>query len=900
MTWMRELWHRLRSMTRRDALEGGLDEEIRFHLDQQIEKNLRAGLAPDQARKRALVRFGGVEQVRERTRDEFRLAFIQDSLQDLRHGARALRRAPAFTLVSIVTLALGIGATTAVFTVVQAVLIKPLPYGDADALVSLKHTSVDTTVGPPVGMSAALLLTYARENRSFRQIGVWSRGTANLAGGVLPEEVESVSVSAGTLPALGVQPMMGRWFSNEDHAPGSPETVILAYGYWQRRFGGDSSVIGREVTIDASPRTVVAVMPAGFRFLDDTPQIILPLRFEPSALTLGGFSYEGIARLAPGVTVEDAKADLARMVPIWLDAWPSFPGVDRSVFVDARLTPLVRPLKEELVGGVGNVLWVLMGTIGIVLVIACANVANLALVRAEGRHHELATRAALGASRLRVARAMLLESLLIGVAGGALGVPLAWAGLRLLAAFEPAALPRLHEIELDATVLIFTASVSVVSALFFGGIPVLKYVGRGIASSLRAGGRNASDGRERQRTRNALVVAQVALALILLVGSGLMVRTFLALRAIQPGFRDPHHVQLVRVTIPEAHVDDPERVFRLQRDMRDRLAAIPGVADVSFTGNVPMAAGERNRSSIEGEDGNTADRWRLAELRWFRYVAPGYFRTIGTRLVAGRDFTWTDLEEYRPVAVISENLAREMWGEPAAALGRRIREGTASPWREVVGVVGDVYDNGLHEEPPRIAYWPSIMETFLGEDMNVRRSVTFAIRSDRAATEELLTEVREAIRAVDADVPLTRVRTLGDVYDRSMANTSFTLVMLAIAATMALCLGVVGIYGVVAYAVTQRRREIGIRVALGASHREVKRLFVRRGVALGVGGVLCGTAGAALLTRLMGSLLFGTSPLDPVTYGLVSLGLVGIAALASYVPAHSATRVDAAQTLRGE
>jgi predicted permease len=900
VTWMRELWHRLRSVIRRDDLERGLDEEIRFHLDQQVEKNLRAGMAPDQARRRALVRFGGVEQVRESTRDEFRLALIQDSLQDLRHGARALRRAPAFTLVAILTLALGIGATTAVFTVVQGVLIKPLPYEDADALVSLKHTARDTTTGPPFGMSGALLATYARENRSFRQMGIWSRGTANQSGGVLPEEVAIVNVSAGTLPALGVQPMLGRWFSDEDHTPGSAETVILTYGHWQRRFGGDPSLIGREVTIDAKPRTVVAVMPAGFRFLDDTPDVILPLRFEPGALTLGGFSYEGIARLAPGVAAEDAQADLARMIPIWLDAWPPFPGFDRSEFVDAQVTPLVRPLKEELVGGVGTVLWVLMGTIGIVLVVACANVANLALVRSEGRHHELATRTALGASRLRIARAMLLESLLLGVAGGALGVPLAWAGLRLLAAFAPAALPRLHEIQLDATVLIFTASVSVVSALLFGGIPVLKYTGRGIALALRAGGRSVSDGRERLRTRNALVVAQVALALILLVGSGLLARTFVALRAVEAGFSDPHHVQLVRVTIPEAQVDDPEHVFRLQRDMLDRLAAIPGVSDVSFTGNVPMAAGERSRSSLYGEDANRADAGRPVELRWFRYVAPGFFRTTGTRLVAGRDFTWTDLEEYRPVAVISENLAREMWSEPAAALGKRIREGAASPWREIVGVVGDVHDNGLQEEAPRIAYWPSIMESFLGQPMNVRRSVTFAIRSDRAATDALLTEVRDAIRTVDADVPLTRVRTLGDEYDRSMANTSFALVMLAIAAAMALGLGVVGIYGVIAYAVTQRRREIGIRVALGASRREVRRLFVRHGVTLGVSGVLCGAAGAALLTRLIGSLLFGTSPLDPMTYGLVALGLVGITALASYVPAHSATRVDPAQTLRGE
>lgn len=892
---VREAWHRLRAMAARDALERGLDEEIRFHLDQQVEKNLRAGMAPEEARRRALARFGGVEQVRESTRDQFRAALLQDSLQDLRHGVRALRRAPAFTLAAVLTLACGIGATTAVFTVVQGVLLQPLPYADPDELVSLKHTSLDTAAGPPVGMAASLLFTYARESRSFRQIGIWSRGTASLVGGAMPEEVSSVNVSHGTLEVLGVAPMAGRLFSAADHGPGSPDTVILTHDYWQRRFGGDPSIVGRPVTIDAAPRTVVAVMPARFRFLDETPDVLLPLRFDRGALTLGGFHFEGLARLLPGATPAEAQADLSRAIAVWLDEWAPFPGFARADFADARMTPRVRPLKEELVGGAGDVLWVLMGTIGIVLVVACANVANLALVRAEGRHHELATRTALGASRVRVARAMLLESLVLGLAGGVLGVPLAWAGLRLLAALAPAALPRLHEIHIDATVLAFTAAVSVAAALFFGGIPAVRYAGRDVASALRAGGRGSSDGRDRQRARSVLVVGQVALALVLLVASGLMVRTFAALRAVDPGFRDPDRVQLVRVTVPEAHVADPEQVFRLQRAVRDRLAEIPGVADASFTGFVPMAAGERSRSSVEGEGAA-----RPADLRWFRYVAPGLFRTLGTPVVAGRDFTWDEIEEYRPVAVLSENLARELWGSAEAALGRRVREGAASPWREVVGVVGDVRDNGLREEAPRIAYWPPLLRTFLGQPTNVRRSVTFAMRTDRAASEALLAEVREAIRSVDASVAPTRVRTLGDVYHRGVAHTWFTLVMLAIAAAMALGLGVVGIYGVIAYAVAQRRREIGIRVALGASPRDVRRVFVRHGVALGLVGAACGAAGAALVTRLLGALLFGTSPLDPATYALVALGLVTTTALASWVPAHAATRVDPARTLRGD
>jgi predicted permease len=378
-----------------------------------------------------------------------------------------------------------------------------------------------------------------------------------------------------------------------------------------------------------------------------------------------------------------------------------------------------------------------------------------------------------------------------------------------------------------------------------------------------------------------------------------MVRTFLALRAVPPGFTEPGNVQLVRVTLSEAQIPDPERVVRLQHDMLNRLAKIPGVTDVSFTGNVPMA-GERSRSSIEHEDAPVGDSSAQPPMRWYRFVAPGFFQTIGTRLIAGRDFTWVDLEERRPVAVVSDNLARELWSEPRAALGKRIREGKGSPWREVVGVVADVYDDGVHRQAPSIVYWPSLMETFQGQPVFLRRAFTFAMRSSRAGSESLLTEVRDAIASVRADVPLTRVRTLGDVYRRSMASTSFALTMLIIAAAMALLLGIVGIYGVIAYAVTRRRREIGIRAALGASRRELEGLFLRHGVRLALAGVACGVVGAAVLTRLMASLLFGTSPLDPIIYALVSVGLASIAVFATYVPARRAARVDPVLTLRGE
>ena len=895
-------WRRLFRLPRANP-QAAVDDEIAFHVAMRVDDYVARGMSAEEARRRVLDRFGDVAAVRDacveidrHTMDvNERAAFARELWRDLRFAVRTIRRSPGFAALAAGTLALGIGATTAVFTLVNGVLLKPLPYRNPGALVSLKHTS-STTVGPPVAMTLSLLVTYSKENKAFQDVGVWSRGAENVTDGVIPEEVTTLNVSAGTFRALGVRPAVGRWFSDEDHAPGSGETVILTHGYWERRFGRDATIVGRQVSIDSRPRTVVGVMPARFRFLEETPELILPVRIDPARLTLGGFNFEGIARLADGVTPEQASADVVRMLPIWREAWPSFPGVERSAF--STITPLVRPLKEELVGRVDTMLWVVMGTIGIVLLLACTNVASLVLVRAQSRHQELAVRAALGAGRGRLALQLLLESLMLGLLGGVAGLLLAWGALRVCTSVGAASIPRLHEVGLEPRVLFFTLGISLLSALLVGAMPVAKFADTRLALTLRSGGRGSSAGQERNRARGVLVVVQVAIALVLLVGSGLMVRTFLALRSVPPGFVDPHEVQLVRVALSEMQVADAERVLRMQHDMLDRIAAIPGVTAASFTGNVPMA-GERSRASIvreEAPDDPTAQR----TLRWFRYIAPGYFNTIGTRLVAGRDFTWDDLERRRPVTIISENLARELWGDPRAAVGKRIREGAASPWREIVGVVGDVYDDGVHRAAPSIAYWPSFMDSFLGQPVNVRRAVTFAIRSEQAGSAPLLTQIRDAIASVKADVPITRVRTLGDVYRRSMAATSFALVMLAISAALALVLGVIGIYGVIAYAVTQRRREIGIRAALGASYHEIEAMFVRDGVRLALIGVGSGLVAAAVLTQLMASLLFGTKPIDPVTYALVSLGLIGVAVVASYVPARRAALVDPVETLRGE
>jgi putative ABC transport system permease protein len=832
------------------------------------------------------------------TRDEYRPALLEGTLRDLRYGGRALRRAPGFTLVSCLTLALGIGAATAVFSVLNGVLIKPLPYPDPEALVSLWHDAPGTNIPEGLPMSSTQLVTYRAESRTFQDVGVWATGVASVTGGAQPEEVDALTVSYGTLQALGVRPFVGRWFTQDLDEAGAPETAILSYGYWMRRFGGDRSVIGRKIIVDARPREVIGIMPRDFRFLNVEGDIFLPFQFNRGNLVLRKPSYFGIARLKPGFTLEQANADVARMIPIWLKTWPTSSPAVRKIFDNARFAPALRPLKQEVVGDIGNVLWVLMGTVGIVLLIACANVANLMLVRAEGRQQELGVRIALGASRGRIVREMLLESTVLGLLGGIGGVLLAYLAVRLLVYAGPAGLPRLQEITVDLPVLVFAFATSIVSGLLFGLIPVIKHAGPRAGRALRAGSRGSSESRERHRARNVLVVVQVALALILLIASGLMIRTFQKLRAVPPGFSQPEHVQLLRVGLPGALVGDPERVLRTQNDIRDRIAGVHGVSAVSFISSPPMEPGSIDNVLLI-EDQVYAEG-QIPPDRRFKFVAPGIFKTFGVPLVAGRDFTWTDLYDHRPVAVISENLAREIWRQPSAALGRRIRENAADPWREIIGVVGDIHADGVHTRPPATVYWPSLMQKFWLNDVFVQRSVTFAVRSSRAGMEGFVNELQDAVWTVNNSVPLAQVRTLGDLYRRSLARTSFALVMLAIAGGAALLLGLVGIYGVIAYAVTQRTREIGIRVALGAQRHEVQRMFVGEGVRLAGIGIACGLIGAIPLAHVMRTLLFGIGPLDLLTYAAVSLVLMGAAILASYFPALRATSVNPLEALRAD
>jgi len=895
----RRLFHRLTSWVTSARDEELLRAEFEEHIAMQTEENVRAGLSLIEARRQALLKFGSVEAIKESYRDQRRLPFIETVLSDTRHALRRMRRAPAFTAAVIVTLALGIGATTATFGVIDSILIRPLAYPQAEALVSVSHTVAGIPGIATAPCSPSMYFTYREENRIFEQFGVWSSRGASVTGVAEPEVSRALFVTYGALDAVGVKPLLGRWFSQTDDTPGSPETVMLTYGYWQRRFGGDTSIVGRTLTIDSRPRTVIGVMPEAFRFQRD-PELILPQRFERNIQFLANFQYQGIARLKPGVTIEQANADVARLLGVWLNAWPPNPGMDRAVLQNARFAPKVQPLKQDVVGDISTALWVVMGTLGLLLLIACANVANLLLVRAESRQQELAIRSALGAGRGRIAREMLAESLTLGVLGGALGLGLAYAALRILVARGPDTLPRLNEIAIDPLVLSFAFGVSLLSGVLFGVIPIVKYAGPRIATALRGIGRTVSHDRERHRSRHVLVVVQVALALVLLIGSGLMIRTFQHLRSVPPGFTHPEEIQILHAMIPMAIAKEPERVMRMQHEILDKLAAIPGVTSVGFGSRAPLESFLVNANPIDAED-KTFAQDHMKPLRQIRRIAPGYFKTMGTRVVAGRDFTWTDLYDGRRVAIVSENLAREWWGDPGAALGKRIREiGPADPWREIVGVVENVYDDGVHVKPPEFAYWPALMDRYIwgGENGDAVVSGMFALRSNRAGTEGLLAEAQQAIWSVNGRQPVFLVTTLETLYDQSMARTSFTLVMLAIAGVMGLMLGIVGIYGVIAYVVSQRIREIGIRTALGAQPAGLLRMFVRHGLRLVGTGAALGLVAAAGLTRLMSSLLFGVTALDPVTYTSVSALLIAAGVLASYLPARRAIAVDPIQALR--
>jgi putative ABC transport system permease protein len=812
---------------------------------------------------------------------------LQDLLRDVRHIVRRLGRTPGFTAATLLTLALGIGANTAIFGVINGVLLKPLPFPEPDRLIAVWQSAPGVNI-QDLNASIADYITYREDSRTFADVALWRGLSSTITEFQDPERVEGLAATSRLLPIIGVSPAMGRHFTEKDCLTGSPDVVMISCAYWQRRFGGDPSIIGRRIMADGKKREIIGVLPKGFWFMDQPHDIILPLLYERSAVRLAGYNFQAIARLRPGVTLAQANTDVARMIELELRRFPPPQGMSLDMMRDAKLAPNVRPLMSDLLGDIGKSLWVIMATIGIVLLIACANVANLLVVRTEGRNQEIAVRAALGASSSRIARELFLESVLLAAFGGILGIGFAAVVLRFVLKLTPVALPRASSIGIDGATLLFTLAVTLVTGFACGAIPVLKYAGLRVGQNMRSGGRNSSVGRERNLTRNGLTAIQVALALVLLIGSSLMIRTFLSLRNVQPGFRNPETLQSLRVSIPRTAYKTEAEIPTLHQALVNGLSRVNGVSEVSLIGGLPMT-NNRSQDPIAAQD-RTYRPDQIPPLRRFMTAAPGTFRALGTSLVAGREYGWTDILGTRRVVVISENFAKEYWGTALAAVGKQIRSNPNDPWSEIIGVVGDIRHDGVDRPAPSVVYWP----------VRGHSSMTYMVRTSRAGTESLTNELRQAVWKVNGSMPVTEMRTMKTVYDRSMARTGFTLTLLAISGIMALVLAAVGIYAAISYNVAQKTREIGIRMALGAQHSRLKLLFVSKGMLWAGVGAIAGLAGAAALSSLIKSLLFGVEPIEPLTYLGVALLLLAVAAIASYVPARRITLIDPSEALRAE
>ncbi len=892
MRWMSNLWFRIGAVFTWRKMRRDLDEEIAFHLDKETEKLVGQGMSEEEARRQARRNFGSVSRQSERAQDSWGVGALRDLTIDARLTARQLRRGPMFAALVVLTLALGVGGSTATFSVVNAVLLKPLPFPNAHELVAVHHSmpgiGVDETP-----LSQAMYLTFRDHSRTLNDIGIWRHTPVTVTGPTEPEQVDALQVTEGLFPLLGVNPILGRGYSSEDVSLASTFPVILSHGYWVRRFGRDPAAVGGSIRINGNDLTIVGVMPEVTGLGDATPDIFLPLVLDRNRATVGNWSFPGIARLRPGSTVQDASRELSSLTVI---ASEEYGGIALSNLESRGFGTFVRPLKQEIVGDASRIIWVVFGAVSLVLLVACANVANLFLVRAETRQRDLALRTALGASKWRLARQLVTESTLIGIMGGAAGVLVAAVGIRLLLFLAPSSVPRLEEISLNTASLGFALTISVIAGMLFGTIPAFRHVADRVVDRLKEGNRWIGLGRRRFRLQTLFASAQVALVLVILIGSGLMIRSFAGLMNVAPGFQRPGEVLTFRLAVPASEARTGDEAARVHQSILEQVASTPGVVSVGAAASVAMDNWESwEDMEVEGFPVSEGEAEPQRRMNW---ITPGYFTTIENPILAGRDLGWADIIEQRPVAVVTENYAREYWGDPSRALGGLIRESRSAPWREIVGVVGDVHVKGVAEDPPAVIYWPMYMDRFWGMPNYVMRDLRYAVRTSLRDPRGLLPRIRNAVWSVNSDLPLSHIMTLDEILAASMARTSFTLLMLGIAAAVALILGVVGVYGVVSYTVAQRTREMGIRIALGARRGNVHLMVLVQGGVLALVGLAVGAAGAAVLARFLSVLLFGVSPLDAVTYAAVSAMLLAAVLVASYIPARRAAAVDPAQALR--
>jgi len=871
-----------RAVTRRAAWEQDLEEELRSHMECRAEELMRAGLTREEAERQARIDLGTRETYKEQCREAHGLRWLDELRQDLSYAVRTFRRNPGFTAVAVLTLALGIGLNTAIFSVVNTVLLRPLPYKDAGRLVWI------TDFIPRQGNTLVWdsdYFAWAKQNQVFEGMAAYGRADLTLTGAGQSERLDGARVTAGFFPVLGVAPMLGRPFLAEEDRPGGPQVCVLSHKLWQSRFGANASILGMTITLDGKAHTVLGVMPATFEFVGRfQPALYVPYDMRETSGVAPGEMHmiimNVIARLKPGGTVQRAESNLA-FINHGLES--SYKGGYAKMMAGARAQ--VMSLHERLVGDVRLALLVLVGAVGFVLLIACANVANLQLARAVRREKEIALRTALGAGRGRLARQLLTESLLLAALGGVAGVGLAAWGVSVLRTLGPANIPHLAEIHIDFRVLLFTALVVIVTGVAFGLVPVLAATKTHPGESLKEGGLRLSVGPGREQTRGALVVMQLALALVLLVGAGLLMKSFLRLTATDPGF-DPHNLLTARIELPDNQYPRPDQQRAFFENLLASLRTLPGVYAAEAVVSLPltgymMAAGFDIEGVPARADMNTAAQINI--------VSPGYLHAIGVPLISGRSFTPLDSAEAPKVVILNRACARTFFPHEDP-IGKRIQI-AGMDWATIVGVVGDLREEGLMAQPK-----PEIFVPYLQAPYSLMAVV---IRSPQDP-QRLAGAVRSRVESLDKSLPIYEVITMDQLMAEQVASRKFNMALLGLFAFLAVALAGVGIYGVMTYTVTQRTHEIGIRMALGAEQLDVLRLVLRQGIILAALGICVGFAGALALTRFLSSLLYEVTPRDPVTFVIVSALLGGVALLATYLPARRAAKVDPLVALRYE
>ncbi|HUK29915.1 MAG TPA: ABC transporter permease [Candidatus Acidoferrum sp.] len=900
MATLKEFWARVRGQLGKSRSESELAAELRAHLEMAEEENLRRGMTRDEARHAARRDFGGVEQFKEIYRERRGLPVLETFFQDLRFGARMLRKNPGFTAVAILTLALGIGATTSIFSVVNTLLLRPLPFSDSGRIVVLQE-ALPKLIPGKISVSAPDVADFRRLNRVFEDLGAFSSNAMDLSGSGAPERVAATRTSAAVFQILKTAPAMGRTFTEDEDQLGN-NVSVLSYELWQTKFGADRNILGKQIVLDRQPYTVVGVMPKDFEFptsglLFFTPaKLWVPVAMNPFELKNRGdnFNFGVIAKLKSGVTLNAANADVMLVAQqIQQELYP-VQARDRSKFeLDASVTPVA----ELIVGPTRTLLMLLLGAVGLLLLIACANVANLSLARGTRRQKEIAVRVAMGAGRMRLVRQLLVESSLLGLIGGAVGLFAAYAGVKGLVVLADQILPRAKEVALDPTVLLFTLGVSLFSGVLFGIIPALTATKTNLNETLKETGRTESSSLGHRRIRDAFVIAQMALALLLVVGSGLLIKSFVRARETDPGFR-PENTVAFSLSLSGSQYKTMEGTQSFFDRLSDQARALPGVVSIGASTDLPLNSGWTHIFTAEGHEANQVNGVPRSS---HSLVDGDYFQTLGIPLVRGRFFSEAEMHGQVAAVIINDGMAKRYWpGEDP--IGKRLKWGAAmstGPWLTIVGVVGDV-----KQGPLDAATMPHTYEAFqhlckgpFAFPLCTNRNVLVRSQISSGGTIEAM---RNLVSKMDPQQPIGKVNVMEDLVSASLAPRRFNTWLLAAFGCGALLLAAIGVYGVISYSVAQQTRELGVRIALGAQPGNVLRLVLRRGLTLAAIGLVIGIGASLAATRLMTSLLYNVSATDPVTFATVGALLIAVALAACWIPARRAMRVDPVIALRYE